>query len=130
MAARPAPAAAPVTNPRKVYWPEQGYTKGDLVAYYDQIADALLPYLRERPLHLYRWPDGVRGKSFYQKALPKELPDDVEVRVWDSTAELRYLVLPERPADTDGMSAEDLAALVTRDSMIGVSKLGGPGGRP
>ncbi len=59
-----------------------------------------------------------------------ELPDDVEVRVWDSTAELRYLVLPERPADTDGMSAEDLAALVTRDSMIGVSKLGAPGGRP
>ena len=59
-----------------------------------------------------------------------ELSDDVEVRVWDSTAELRYLVLPERPAGTDGMSADDLAALVTRDSMIGVSKLGAHGGRP
>ncbi len=77
-AAAPARASVVVTNPRKVYWPEQGYTKGDLVAYYDQIADALLPYLRERPLHLYRWPDGVRGKSFYQKALPEGLPDDVE----------------------------------------------------
>jgi nitrile hydratase len=50
-----------------------------------------------------------------------ELSDDVEVRVWDSTAEIRYLVLPERPAGTEGMSEEALAALVTRDSMIGVA---------
>src|SRR5262249_11035151 len=48
-----------------------------------------------------------------------ELSDDVEVRVWDSTAELRYLVLPERPAGTEGLSEDALAALVTRDSMIG-----------
>jgi nitrile hydratase subunit alpha len=47
------------------------------------------------------------------------LSDDVEVRVWDSTAEIRYLVLPVRPAGTDGWSEERLAALVTRDSMIG-----------
>ena len=51
------------------------------------------------------------------------IPDEVEVRVWDSTAEIRYLVLPERPAGTDGMSEEALAALVTRDSMIGVGKV-------
>jgi nitrile hydratase len=51
-----------------------------------------------------------------------EIPDDVEVRVWDSTAEIRYLVLPERPAGTEGMSEEALAALVTRDSMIGTGK--------
>jgi nitrile hydratase subunit alpha len=51
------------------------------------------------------------------------IPDDVEVRVWDSTAEIRYLVLPERPAGTEGMSEEALAALVTRDSMIGVGKV-------
>ena len=56
-----------------------------------------------------------------------ELPDDVEVRVWDSTAELRYLVLPERPPGTDGMSEDALAALVTRDSMIGVSNVIAPG---
>jgi len=62
-----------ISNPRKVYWPEQGYTKSDLVGYYDQVAGFLLPYLRDRPLHLYRWPDGVRGKSFYQKQLPEEL---------------------------------------------------------
>jgi nitrile hydratase len=47
------------------------------------------------------------------------LPDDVELRVWDSTAEIRYLVLPQRPAGTDGWTEEQLAALVTRDSMIG-----------
>jgi DNA ligase D-like protein (predicted polymerase)/DNA ligase D-like protein (predicted 3'-phosphoesterase) len=73
-----ATAIARVTNPRKVYWPEQGYTKADLVAFYDGVADVLLPYLRERPLHLYRWPDGVRGKSFYQKQLPAGLPGWVE----------------------------------------------------
>jgi nitrile hydratase len=51
------------------------------------------------------------------------IPDGVEVRVWDSTAEIRYLVLPERPAGTEGMSEQALAALVTRDSMIGVGKV-------
>lgn len=54
------------------------------------------------------------------------LPEEVEVRVWDSTAEIRYLVIPERPAGTEGMSEEELAALVTRDSMIGVERLEGP----
>jgi nitrile hydratase len=52
-----------------------------------------------------------------------ELPADVEVRVWDSTAEIRYLVLPERPGGTEGMSEEQFAALVHRDAMIGVGKV-------
>jgi nitrile hydratase len=52
-----------------------------------------------------------------------ELSEDVEVRVWDSTAELRYLVLPERPAGTEHLGEEALAAMVTRDSMIGVAKV-------
>jgi nitrile hydratase subunit alpha len=55
-----------------------------------------------------------------------DIADDVEVRVWDSTAELRYLVLPERPAGTEGMSEEELASLVTRDSMIGVTRVPAP----
>ena len=55
-----------------------------------------------------------------------ELPDDVELRVWDSTAEVRYLVLPERPAGTDGLSEEALAALVTRDAMVGVANVTPP----
>ena len=56
-----------------------------------------------------------------------ELPDDVEVRVWDSTAELRYLVLPERPPGTEGMSEEELAALVPRNAMIGTARVKTPG---
>jgi nitrile hydratase len=52
-----------------------------------------------------------------------ELPAETEVRVWDSTAEIRYLVLPERPADTEGLSEHALAALVTRDGMIGTARL-------
>jgi nitrile hydratase len=55
-----------------------------------------------------------------------ELDASVEVRVWDSSSELRYLVLPERPAGTEGMSEEELAALVTRDAMIGVAKVQAP----
>jgi nitrile hydratase len=51
------------------------------------------------------------------------LPDDVEIRVWDSSAEVRYLVLPMRPTGTEAMDEEELAALVTRDSMIGVAVL-------
>jgi nitrile hydratase len=61
-----------------------------------------------------------------------ELSDDVEVRVWDSTAEVRYLVLPERPAGAESLSEDALAALVTRDSMVGVAIAitPGQGGKP
>ncbi len=55
------------------------------------------------------------------------LPDDVEVRVWDSTAEMRYLVLPQRPAGTGGMAEDQLAELVTRNAMIGVELVRAPG---
>ena len=58
-----------------------------------------------------------------------QLADDVEVRVWDSTAELRYLVLPERPAGSEKMTEDELAALVTRDSMVGVAKVTLQGGQ-
>lgn len=60
------------------------------------------------------------------KEFGMELPEDVKIRVWDSTAEVRYLVLPERPAGTEKLSEEQLAALVTRDSMIGVAKVKAP----
>jgi len=55
-----------------------------------------------------------------------ELDDNVEVRVWDSTADIRYLVLPERPAGTENWTEEELARIVTRDSMVGVTKLSAP----
>jgi nitrile hydratase subunit alpha len=57
-----------------------------------------------------------------------ELDDSVQIRVWDSTAEVRYLVLPERPAGTEHMSEEELVALVTRDAMIGVTRVQAPAG--
>jgi nitrile hydratase len=56
-----------------------------------------------------------------------EVPDDVEVRVWDSTADVRYLVLPQRPAGTEALGEAELAALVTRDAMIGVALVAAPG---
>ncbi len=62
------------------------------------------------------------------RELGLELSEEVEVRVWDSTAEMRYLVLPERPAGSEHMTEEALAALVTRDAMIGVAKVTLPKG--
>lgn len=63
------------------------------------------------------------------RELGEAVPDDIEVRVWDSTAELRYLVLPERPAGTEGWSEAQLAEIVTRDAMIGVAQVTVPGNR-
>ena len=59
-----------------------------------------------------------------------QLEEDVEVHVWDSTAELRYIVLPERPPGTENLSEEQLAELVARDAMVGVSKVPSPGAKP
>ena len=55
------------------------------------------------------------------------MPGEVEIRVWDSTAEIRYLVIPRRPAGTETLSETELADLVTRDSMVGTGILDGPG---
>ena len=55
-----------------------------------------------------------------------EISDDTEIRVWDSTAELRYMVLPERPQGTEHMSEKELAEMITRDSMVGVAKIAPP----
>ncbi|MCA8948481.1 MAG: non-homologous end-joining DNA ligase [Planctomycetes bacterium] len=63
------------TNLAKVYWPAEGFTKGDLLAYYQTIADVLLPHLRDRPVHLNRFPDGIDGKSFYQREAKAGTPD-------------------------------------------------------
>ena len=67
------------TNLDKVYWPEDGTTKGELLAYYDTMADLILPYLKDRPVHMYRFPDGIEGKSFYQHEAPGHTPDWVEL---------------------------------------------------
>jgi nitrile hydratase len=68
----------------------------------------------------------VREPRVVLREFGLELDDSTEVRVWDSSAEQRYLVLPERPAGTEGMSEAELATLVTRDSMIGVTRAKSP----
>ncbi|HUO86426.1 MAG TPA: DNA ligase D, partial [Thermoanaerobaculia bacterium] len=68
-----------LTNLDKVFWPDEGRTKGDLLDYYRSVAPALLPYLRDRPVVLDRYPDGVAGKSFFQKNAPEKTPSWVRV---------------------------------------------------
>jgi nitrile hydratase len=70
----------------------------------------------------------VRDPAGALREFGLELPEDTEVRVWDSNAELRYLVLPARPEGTEGLSEDELADLVTRDSMIGVGVPKSPNG--
>ena len=65
----------------------------------------------------------VREPRVLLREMGLDLPPDVEIRVWDSSAEIRYMVLPERPADSDARSEAELAALVTRDAMIGTARL-------
>ncbi len=98
LAARATQAAPPpvqFSNLDKIFWPEEGYTKGDLVAYYRAIAPWLLPYLEDRPVVLTRYPDGITGKSFFQKDAPDYAHDYVRtVRMWsgESQRELNYFV--------------------------------------
>lgn len=83
------------TNLDKVFWPEEGYTKGDLIDYHRAVAPWMLPYLRDRPLVMTRYPDGILGKSFFQKDAPPYAPEWVRtVTVWSegSERELSYFV--------------------------------------
>jgi bifunctional non-homologous end joining protein LigD len=92
---QPAAAEVRLSNPDKVFWPSDGYTKRDLFDYYRKIAPALLPYLRDRPLVLTRFPDGIEGDSFYQKNTPGFVPDWIRtVPIWSehSERELAYVV--------------------------------------
>ena len=99
---RAAAAKLALTNPDKVFWPEEGYTKSDLVDYYTAIAPLLLPYLRDRPLVLTRFPDGIHGKSFFQKDAPNFVPDWVATRrIYSKDAErdIDYFIV----SDTDSL---------------------------
>jgi bifunctional non-homologous end joining protein LigD len=67
-----------VTNLKKSYWPEEGYTKGDVIAYYQSVSDYILPYLKDRPQSLLRNPNGIRDKGFFQKDAGDEAPSWVK----------------------------------------------------
>jgi bifunctional non-homologous end joining protein LigD len=68
----------PVTNPDKLFFPERGLTKGDLVSYYVGVAELALPHLRRRPFHMKRFPNGVDADFFHQKRVPAKHPDFVD----------------------------------------------------
>jgi len=83
------------TTFNKVFWPQEGYTKGDLIEFYRDVSPWLAPYLRDRPLVLTRYHDGIDGKSFFQKDAPKFVPDWMRLeRMWseDSQREILYFV--------------------------------------
>ncbi len=85
----------PVSNLDKIFWPEEEYTKGDLIEYYRIISPWLLPFLAERPLVLTRYPDGIHGKSFFQKNAPGFQPDWIRTEpIWSegSQRDIEYFV--------------------------------------
>ena len=91
-----------ISNLEKVYWPESGYTKYDLIDYYLQISDIILPYLKDRPQSLHRHPNGILEESFYQK-------DNEKVPEWMQTATL-YSKSSER--EIDYLLCQNTASLI------------------
>jgi bifunctional non-homologous end joining protein LigD len=85
-----------LTNLEKIYWPEKGYTKGDLIKYYMAVARPLLIFLKDRPLTLNRYPNGISGQSFYQKKCPASAPEWIKrfegYIVCNDAATLLYVV--------------------------------------
>ncbi len=90
------------SNPEKVFFPADGITKGDVVAYYREIAPYMLPFLKDRPLVLTRYPDGIDGKSFFQKDAPEWSPD------WIRTIRIRS---EEAGRDLDHFLVDDAEGL-------------------
>jgi bifunctional non-homologous end joining protein LigD len=87
-----------ITNPRKVFWPDEGFTKSDLVNYYEAVAPWLLPYLRDRAVVLTRYPDGITGKSFFQKDAPTWVPEWVRrarIRAESAGRDIDYFVVDD-----------------------------------
>ena len=83
------------SNLDKVFWPAEKYTKGDLIEYYRSMAPWLLPYLKDRPVVLTRYPDGIDGKSFYQKDAPGFVPEWIQtIPIWseDTQRDIQYFV--------------------------------------
>jgi bifunctional non-homologous end joining protein LigD len=102
-AAAPAARTVQVTNADKVFFPADGITKGDLVAYYRDIAPAMLPWLRDRPIVLTRYPDGIEGKSFFQKDAPEWRPEwmrTVAIHSDDTDRDLEHFLVD----DADGLA--------------------------
>ncbi len=119
----------PFSNLDKVFWPEEGYTKGDLIEYYRSISPWLLPYLKDRPVVLTRYPDGIAGKSFFQKDAPDYVPS------WIRTARVYS---DDGGRDIDFFICEDVETLLyvinlgfrNRRTPTGASSISIPRRRP
>lgn len=72
-----------ITNPDKIFWPDEGYTKGDVIEYYDMMAEYLLPYIQERPQSMRRTPNGIQGEGFFQKDMQGNAPK------WSKTKKIK-----------------------------------------
>ena len=99
-----------LSNQSKVFWPAEGYTKGDLLAYYQAVSSVLLPLLEDRPVMLVRYPDGMRGKSFYQWNVPPGTP------TWMKTLQLK-----QESKDTKSRASFVIDSI---DSLLHVINLG------
>ncbi|MCC6393931.1 MAG: DNA ligase D [Bryobacterales bacterium] len=90
-----------LTNLNKVFWPKEGYTKRDLINYYHQVADLILPYLRNRALSLRRYPDGIEGESFFQKQASEHFADwmrVVPIYSAHNEAPIHFVFADDRPS--------------------------------
>lgn len=89
------------SNLDKVLWPRDGYTKGDLIDYYRSVAKWLIPHLKDRPLTLQRWPDGIDDQSFFEKQAPRFTPDwipTVSLSADQRSRKVAYLLCNDEPA--------------------------------
>jgi bifunctional non-homologous end joining protein LigD len=112
------------TNLHKVFWPAEGFTKGDLIAYYGRVSEALLPYLHERPLHLNRYPDGITGKNFYQKDAVGLVPPWFEMEAIESGhrgVAIHYLIVNDRDSllTCANLASIDLHPWMSRRGSLG-----------
>jgi bifunctional non-homologous end joining protein LigD len=103
------PAGVAITHRRKIFWPGEGITKGQLCDYYVELAEVILPYLHDRPVVLVRYPDGIEGDHFYQWNVPEHLPS------WVRSVRLNR--------DEDGNPAE-VFLVNDRESLLYVANLG------
>ncbi|MEW6661230.1 MAG: non-homologous end-joining DNA ligase [Bacillota bacterium] len=88
-----------LTNLEKVFWPAEGFTKANLIDYYRQVADWILPHLAGRPLVLRRFPDGIDGKTFYQQKCPGYAPDWLPtVRIASGQEQVIYCTVKDMPS--------------------------------
>lgn len=84
-----------ISNPSKIFWPKEKITKGHVIDYYEFMAETILPYLKDRPQNLHRHPNGIKGKSFFQKNISNKLPDYVKtMRIYSESGKkyINYLI--------------------------------------